>query len=388
MNPDLSLKFPAVADLARRARKRVPFFAWEYLASGTGAEQGLERNTAAFADVTMTPRFMQGEFEPVLETELFGRRYGAPFGIAPVGLSGLMWPGAELILAAAASRHRIPFSLSTVATETPEAVGALAKDMGWFQLYPPRDPGLRKTLLERAADAGFTTMLVTADVPAPSQRERQKRAEVSVPPRRTLRTYARAAMRPTWSLATLRHGLPRFRMLEDYASSKDMQQISSFMSEKFGGRLSWEYLEAVREEWPGEVLVKGILDVGDARECVARGMDGIVVSNHGARQFDGAPASISVLPEIAAAVGSDTTIVLDSGVRGGLDICRALALGADFVLLGRAFVFAVAALGERGGDHVIDLLRADLRSCMAQLGCASLDELPDRLHRTTSSHAR
>jgi L-lactate dehydrogenase (cytochrome) len=379
-NPDLLLRYPTIADLAARAKKRIPFFAWEYLASGTGAEHGVSRNLDAFANITMTPQFMRGEFEPNFATTLFGRQYSAPFGIAPVGLTGLMWPGAEWILAEAANRARIPFSLSTVATETPETVGARAGDMGWFQLYPPRDPAVRKDLLQRASAAGFTTLLVTADVPAASQRERQKRAEVSVPPRRTLKTYARAAMCPTWGLATLQHGLPSFRMLEPYADGNSMQQISGFVSKNFGGTLSWEYLQAVRQEWPGEILVKGVLDVHDARRAVAEGMDGIVVSNHGARQLDSAPASISVLPEIAAAVGDQTTIVLDSGVRGGLDICRALALGADFVLLGRPFIFAVAALGEQGGDHLIELLRADLHSCMANLGCETLAELASRIN--------
>ena len=379
VNQDLLQKYPSVADLEQLARKRIPFFAWEYLSSGTGSEHALQRNLDALATVTLTPQFMRGEFEPDLRTSLFGVDYNLPFGVAPVGLTGLMWPRAEIILAEAAGRHRIPFSLSTVATETPETIGPLANGMGWFQLYPPRDPEIRRDLLKRAADSGFTTVMVTADVPAPSQRERQRRAEVSVPPRRTLKTYWRAAIRPSWCLATLRHGEPRFRMLEKYSSTSDMAQASLFVSQKLGGTLDWDYLEAVREEWPGNLLVKGVLNVEEARECVRRGMDGIVVSNHGARQFDGAPASIEALPAIAAAVGKDTRIVFDSGVRGGLDVCRALALGADFVLLGRAFIFAVSALGNAGGEHAIELLRADLRSCMAQLGCESLDQLRERL---------
>ena len=170
-------------------------------------------------------------------------------------------------------------------------------------------------------------------------------------------------------------------MLEAYATDNSMKQVSLFVSKIFCGTLSWDYLQEVRKEWPGEILVKGVLDVEDAKRSVAEGMDGIVVSNHGARQLDAAPASITVLPEIAAAVGADTTIVLDSGVRGGLDICRAIALGADFVMLGRPFIFAVAALGERGGDHLIEVLRQDLHSCMSNLGCKTLADLPGRLRR-------
>ena len=224
-------RYPGIADLESAARKRIPFFAWEYLSSGTGREYALERNVEALQSIVLTPSFMKGEFEPELETEVFGKTYSLPFGMSPVGLTGLMWPGAERILARTAAKYRIPFSLSTVATETPETIGPLADGMGWFQLYPPRDPGLRRDLLQRAHDSGFTTLLVTADVPASSRRERQVRAEVSVPPRRTWRTYLRAAIRPSWSVATLRNGLPQFRVLEKYASSSDMQRISQFMNE-------------------------------------------------------------------------------------------------------------------------------------------------------------
>ncbi|MCB1744811.1 MAG: alpha-hydroxy-acid oxidizing protein [Gammaproteobacteria bacterium] len=374
-------RYPSIQYLERAARRRIPFFAWEYLASGTGIDRGVDRNIEALQSVQLTPRFMQGVFEPDLRTELFGRHYDAPFGIAPVGLTSLMWPGAERILARSAARYRIPFSLSTVATETPETIGPLADGMAWFQLYPPRNPEIRRDLLARAADAGFTTLLVTCDVPASSRRERQVHAEVAVPPRRTVKTYLRAAIRPSWSINTLQRGLPRFHTLEKYAPGSDLQQISAFMSQNFNGSLDWDYLRACREEWPGPVLVKGVLDVEDARRAVEIGLDGIVVSNHGARQFDGAPASIDVLPAIAAAVAGKTRIVFDSGVRGGLDICRALALGADFVLLGRAFIFAVAALGEHGGDHAIELLLADMQSNLSQLGCARLDQLPSRLTR-------
>ena len=381
VDPVLMQDYPAVADLAKRAHARIPFFAWEYLDSGTGAEYARDRNIEALQRYTFTPKFMRGEFQPQIETTLFGQTFAAPFGIAPVGLTGLMWPGAELILAKVAGQRRIPFSLSTVATETPESIGPLAGDMSWFQLYPPREPEMRKDLLKRAADSGFTTCLVTADVPGASMRERQKRAEVAVPPRQTIKTYVRAAIRPAWALATLQHGLPRFRMLEKYASVVDMQQASRFVSQKLGGTLSWDYLDEVRQEWPGNLVVKGIMDVDDARECVARGMDGIVVSNHGARQFDGARASIDALAEIAPVVGDDLTILFDSGVRGGLDICRALALGADFAMLGRAFIYSVAALGERGPGHLIDLLSEDMRSCMTNMGCSSLAELSERLDR-------
>lgn len=379
MNENLMNRYPAVAHLAHRARRRIPHFAWEYLDSGTTNDECVQLNRDAFAQVKLVPQFMKGEFTPDISTSLFGTSYAAPFGIAPVGLTGLMWPRAEQILARTAARYRIPFTLSTVATEAPETIGPLTEGRGWFQLYPPRNPEVRRDLLARARDAGFTALLVTADVPANSRRERQLRAGVRVPPKLTPLMLYRCAIRPRWTAAVLQTGTPRFRGLERYASTADMREVIRFVSQEFGGTLDWDYMQALRDEWHGPILIKGVLDIADAQQAVAAGLDGIVVSNHGGRQFDGAPASISVLPAIARAVDGRIKVLFDSGVRNGLDIARALALGADFVLLGRAFMLGVAALGQRGGDHVAEILRADLICNMSQLGCKKLDEIATRL---------
>lgn len=374
MNPDLQQRYPAISDLASRAKRRMPHFSWEYVDSGTGLGLCADRNIRALQEVMLMPRFMKGAGGADLSTELFGVQYSAPFGIAPIGLTGLMWPGIEIMLANTAAHYRIPYCLSTVATETPETIGAIANDMGWFQLYPPKDPALRQDLLKRAKDAGMTTLVVTADTPIQSRRERQVRAEVSVPPKRTLKTYWRAAMRPAWTAATLKHGLPRFRTMEKYVESKDIVKIGLYMNENMGP-IDWEYLKRTREEWNGPMLIKGILSPYDARQCLECGADGVVVSNHGGRQFDGAPAAIDALPAVAAEIGTDGVVVFDSGIRGGLDICRALSLGADFVLLGRAFVYGAAALGQRGCDHVVELLKADMTTNLTNLGCYDLGEL-------------
>ena len=378
MNNALMNRYPRIAELRQRARQRIPHFAWEYLDSGTGADQCMQRNEQALAAVTLEPQFMKGAFEPELATTLFDVRYSVPFGVSPVGLTALMWPHAERILARTAARHRLPFTLSTAATESPEVIGPLTEGMGWFQLYPPRDATIRRDLLLRARDTGFTTLLVTADVPVASRRERQIRAGVSVPPRITPIMLWRCLLRPAWSWATLRAGSPRFRGLEKYIDGNDMQDMLSFIGEGLGGTLDWEYLQAVRQEWDGPLVLKGVIDTAAAERAVSIGFDGIMVSNHGGRQFDGAPASITALPRIAAAVGKRTKILFDSGVRSGLDIARALALGADFVLLGRAFMYGVDALGRRGGDHVAQILQADLANNMTQLGCATLQELAQR----------
>ncbi|MCH9674284.1 MAG: alpha-hydroxy-acid oxidizing protein [Gammaproteobacteria bacterium] len=379
MDEALMSRFPAVSFLEARARRRIPHFAWEYLHSGTGSDACVARNRDALNDVALMPQFMKGELSPDIRTELFGVPYAAPFGVAPVGLTGLMWPRAEQILAEAAGRHQIPYGLSTVATEAPETIGPLTRGMGWFQLYPPRSAEIRQDLLARAKAAGFTTLLITVDVPTGSRRERQVRAGVSVPPKITPLSIFRAAIRPAWSVATLQTGLPRFRGLERYADSTDMAKMAEFVGSKLGGTLDWNYVQAVRDEWDGPIVLKGVLDANEARYAVDAGVDGIGVSNHGGRQFDGAPAAITALPAIVKAVGDRATIIFDSGVRTGLDVARAIALGADFVLCGRAFMFGVTALGPRGGEHVIEILKADLINNMAQIGCATLDELKERL---------
>ena len=371
-------RYPSIEDLRRRAKERIPYFAWEYIDSGTGADECVRRNRAALESITLVPQFMKGAFEPQLTTRLFNIDYAVPFGISPVGLTALMWPRAERILARAAAVYRFPYTLSTAATEAPETIDPLADGMGWFQLYPPRQADIRRDLIHRARDAGFTTMLVTADVPIASRRERQVRAGVVVPPKITPRMLYRCMVRPAWSIATLVAGSPRFRGLEKYINGSDMRDMLTFIGQELGGSLDWDYLDTVRQEWDGPLVLKGILTSAEAERAVALGFDGIMVSNHGGRQFDGAPAAIDALPAIAHAVGGRTKVLFDSGVRGGLDIARALALGADFILLGRAFMYGVAALGRRGGDHVADLLKADLINNMIQLGCTTTAELRER----------
>jgi len=356
MNPDIQQRFPAVSDLKARAKRRLPHFSWEYLDSGTGTEHCLSRNESALQEITLLPRLMKGAARASLDTELFGTTYKAPFGIAPVGLTGLMWPGVEKMLASTAARYDIPYCLSTVATETPETIGPIVDGRGWFQLYPPNDPEIRRDILSRIKQQGFTSLLITADTSAQSQRERQKRAGVSVPPKRNFKTYFSAAMCPAWSKATLQYGLPRFRTMEKYVDATDIAEIGAYMNANMG-LLDWQYLEETRKEWDGPMLVKGILSASDARQCIDCGADGVVVSNHGGRQFDGSPGAIDALPAIVNEVAGDGKVLFDSGVRGGLDICRALALGAD------------------GSDHVADLLLADMHSNLANMGCTELDTL-------------
>jgi len=368
-------RFPAISDLARHAKKRMPAFAWEYVDSGTGEEAAVSRNLKAMARYTLVPRFMKGEIDPDTSCTIFGQEMSAPFGIAPIGYTSVTWPGAEQILARAAGKNRIPHCLSTVASDTPENCGPLSGDYGWFQLYPPRQEEIRTDIIDRAKNAGYKALAVTCDVPWPSMRERQRRAGLSIPPKISPKILASILARPEWAIKTLKRGKPNFAVLEKYVQTQGPTTINEFVAQQLGGILDWEYLKKVRDQWEGPLMLKGVLSVEDAKEALKIGVDGIWVSNHGGRQLEAAPGSIDALYSIAKALKGKATILFDSGVRGGNDIARALALGADFVFAGRPFLYGVAAIGEKGGDHVYTLLRTDLVNTMHQLGTERLLDL-------------
>lgn len=375
---DPEVKYQTVDDLRRKARRRTPRFAWEYLDSGEGDERARDRNREHLQRVLLTPRFLKGELDPEVGTELFGVRYALPVGIAPMGLTGLMWPGADEALADTAARCRIPLAASTVNTADVAALGPRTDGMGWFQLYPPRDTDVRDDLLNRVRQAGFTVLVVTADVPARARRERQTRERVSMPPRITPRHVTQAALRPAWTLGLLRNGLPRFHTLERYVDRATLRQLAGFVGASLGGTLSWDYLAETCELWPGPVVVKGILHPDDAERCVDTGADAVVVSNHGGRQLDAAPAAIEALGPVVERIAGRVPVLFDGGIRSGLDIARALALGADFTFTGRSFMYGLCALGARGADFVVSMFEQQLTSVMHQLGCERLHELPDR----------
>ena len=375
---DPAVKYQTVDDLRRRARRRTPRFAWEYLDSGEGDERASARNVEYLQRVLLTPRFLKGELQPDISTELFDMRHSLPVGIAPMGLTGLMWPGADTALAGTAARCRIPYVASTVNTADVSDVGPLAGEMGWFQLYPPRDVSVREDLLGRVQQAGLRVLVVTADVPARARRERQTRQRVSMPPRITPRHVSQAALRPAWTLGLLRNGLPRFHTLEPYVDRATLRHLAGFVGASLGGSLSWDYLAETCELWPGPVVVKGILHPDDAERCFDTGADAVIVSNHGGRQLDAAPAAIEALGPIVERIGGRGPVLFDGGVRSGLDIARALALGADFVLSGRAFMYGLCALGAPGAEFVVSMFEQQLTSVLHQLGCEHLSELRDR----------
>lgn len=375
LNKDLEQRYPTVWDLQKKAQKRLPHFSWAYLETGTGDEQGLIRNQESMTNVTLIPRFLKGELKPDITTVLFGQEYASPFGMAPVGLTGLIWPNADQILARTAKKHKLPFCLSAMGSDTPETIGPLVGDMGWFQLYPPRDKEIRDDLLNRAKASGFKILVVTADAPVLSRRERMLRAGLKMPPAITPNFIFQLLTHPCWALATLLAGFPNLKTMVKYAGTTNMKKLAEFVDQDIGRTLSWEYLHEVRDQWDGPLVLKGILHPDDVNKAIQAGVDGVIVSNHGARQFNGAPAAIDVLPSIADQFRGKTAILFDSGVCSGLDILRAIALGADFVFLGRAFMYAVAALGDMGGDHVTNILIEDLKNNMVQLGTSTIEDV-------------
>jgi len=369
-------KYPALSDLRDRARRRIPKFVWEYLDSATGDERAKARNRAGFDALTMMPSILHGEFEPDLSVDFLGHKMPLPFGVAPVGMSGLMWPGTERALARAAARHGIPYTLSSVATVAPEDVGPVLGEHGWFQLYPPRDPEIRSDTLRRAQDAGFKALVLTVDVPVASRRERQTRSGLTNPPKLTPRLAWQVAMRPAWARATAEVGMPRMRMLDKYIDG-DQSNLPTTAHVGYLLRTSpdWDYVQWLRDSWQGPLLIKGVMNAADAPRLEAMGVDALWISNHAGRQFDGAPATIEVLPQVRAA--TKLPLIIDSGVENGLDILRARALGADLVMMGRAWHYAVAALGlEDGPDHLVRMFTADLKANMGQLGARDLRSLP------------
>ncbi|WP_210730468.1 alpha-hydroxy acid oxidase [Roseicyclus persicicus] len=376
---DLHSRYPALSDLKARARRRIPHFVWEYLDSATGAETVTTRNRAALDEVLFRPAALRGEVKADLSTTLLGRSYPAPFGIAPLGMSGLIWPEAERHLARHAARAGIPYTVSTVATRTPEDLKGDIGDQGWFQMYPPRDPGMRTDMLRRAREAGFHTLVLTVDVPAASRRERQTRGGLVQPPRLTPRLMAQVALCPAWALGIQATGMPRMRLMDSYADQKATGPLPSTAHVGYLLRAApdWDYVRALREEWDGPLILKGVMEAEVAARADAEGVDAIWVSNHAGRQFDGSPASLDGLRHVRGA--TRLPILFDSGIEGGLDVMRALALGASFVMMGRPWHFALGALGREGPAHWHDILVKDMASNMAQIGAQRLSDLPERL---------
>ena len=377
---EFNKQYPAVEDLRKEAQKKIPRFAFEYLDGGCNEDVNLKRNTDEIRTVQLKPHYLKTFNGSNLNTTLFGKTYAAPFGIAPLGLQGLMWPNAPEILAKAAYAHNIPFILSTVTTMNIERACELTEGNAWFQLYNPAAEEVRNDIIDRAAAAGCEVLVLLCDVPTFGYRPRDFKNGLALPPKMSLRNIIQILGRPRWALNTLRYGTPTFETLKPYTpEGLNLKQLGAFMDKTFSGRLDTERIKPIRDRWKGKLILKGVASEADTQTAIDLGFDGIIVSNHGGRQLDAGESSIAALQSIVAKYKHKITIMQDSGLRSGPDIARCLASGADFTFMGRAFMYGVAALGVQGGNHTISILKTQLQQNLEQLCCASITDLPNYL---------
>lgn len=366
-----------IDQLRHAAKCRLPSVAFDFMDGGAGRETALRGNAEAFAQMRLVPRVLAGNVTRDLTTDLLGRRYAMPIGVAPIGLAGFIWPGADKALARAAVAADIPYCLSTAGTAAIETIAGLAPKHAWFQLYVGRDEAITHDLIARAKAVDAPVLVVTVDVPAPGKRVRDLVNGFALPFRLTPRMALDMACHPSWALAMVQAGAPRFANLERYAGpDSGAGSLASLMAAQSSARLDWAALARIRNQWGGKLVVKGIVAPKDAERAVNEGVDGIIVSNHGGRQLDAAPVSIDALPLVRAAVGSQVAVLVDGGIRTGEDIAKAIVAGADFVFLGRAFLYGVAALGlDAGPRAVIDILRDEFDRALVMLGCHRVADL-------------
>lgn len=379
MKEYINPKYPDIDYLRARAKKRIPRFAFEYLDGGCNAGINLKQNTEDIREILLKPYYLREIKETSLKTELFGHTYDAPFGIAPIGLQGLMWPRASEILAKAAFDYNIPYLLSTVATASIEQIAEITEGNAWFQLYHPAEKELRNDLLKRAEESGISVLVVLADVPSFGYRSKEIRNGLAIPPKMTLENIAQILSHPNWAMQTLVAGQPTFKTLKKYIpKGMSLRHLGLFMNKTFDGRLDKDRLAEIRERWKGKLVLKGVASEEDAQKCVDLGLDGIIVSNHGGRQLDHGESAVSALQPISKAFGNKIKVMMDSGIRTGPDIASSIAAGADFTFLGRSFMYGVSALGKRGGNHTISILKRQLQQVLEQVCCEYVYELRER----------
>jgi L-lactate dehydrogenase (cytochrome) len=366
----------ASTDYRAAAKSKLPPFLFHYIDGGAYNEHTLRRNTADLADIALRQRILKNMSELSLETELFGEKLAMPVILAPVGLTGMYARRGEVQAARAAAKKGIPFTLSTVSVCPIEEVAPAIDRPMWFQLYVLKDRGFMRNALERAQAAGVKTLVFTVDMPVPGARYRDAHSGMSGP-NAAARRMLQAVTHPQWAWDVGLNGKPHdLGNVSAYRGKPTtLEDYIGWLGANFDPSISWKDLEWIREFWKGQMIIKGILDPEDAKDAVKFGADGIVVSNHGGRQLDGVLSTAHALPAIADAVKGDITILADSGIRTGLDVVRMIALGADSVLLGRAFVYALAAAGETGVINLLTLIEKEMRVAMTLTGAKSISEI-------------
>ncbi len=372
--------YPSMDDLRNKAKRRIPKFAFEYLDGGCNEDVSISRNTADIRQIQLQPRYLRNSGICSTKTKVLGMEFDAPFGIAPVGLQGLMWPNSPEILARAAFAHNIPFILSTVTTMNIERASELTEGNAWFQLYNPVEDRLRDDIINRAEASGCPVLVLLCDVPTFGYRPRDIRNGLALPPKMSLTNIMQILGKPTWALQTLRYGQPTFETLRPYTpEGLNLRQLGHFMDKTFSGRLNEERIKPIRDKWKGKLVLKGVASEQDTQDAIRMGFDGIIISNHGGRQLDAAQSTINSLLEINGKYGEQIEIMMDSGLRSGPDIARTMASGAKFTFMGRSFLYGCGALGKRGGDHTISMLKTQFKQVMDQLCCERVEDLSSHL---------
>ena len=380
MELNINSKYPSVKELRKRAKFKMPKFAFDYLDGGCNDDINLNKNRTDIQKIELMPNYLSDYDKSLMKTELFGHTYDAPFGIAPIGLQGLMWPNSPEILAKAAMEHNIPFILSTVTTSSIETIAEITEGKSWFQLYHPADEKIKNDLLDRAENAGISVLVILADVPTFGFRPRDIKNGLSMPPKINLNNIIEVIKNPEWTLKTLLYGKPAFKTMMPYIpKGLNLQKLGEFMDITFSGRLNEERIASIRSHWKGTLIIKGIVSEQDAEKAIRLGADGLIISNHGGRQLDAGQSSIVPMTNLAKKYKSKIKIMVDSGLQSGPDIARAMASGAEFTFMGRSFMYGVGALGNEGGNHTISLIKKELLQVMEQLGCEKTSDFKNHL---------
>ena len=373
-------KYPHTPDLKKKAKSRMPKFAFDYLEEGCMEDVGVRRNYRAIDDIQLRGNLLTPFDTCDLTVEVFGHRYAAPFGVAPVGLQGLMWPKTPEYLAKAAADKNIPFILSTVSSASLEKIAEISEGKAWFQLYNPTSDDIRSQLLTRIEEAAYPVLVVTVDVPTFGYRPRDIRNGLAMPPKMTLRNFIQMAISPRWLMETALAGQPEMQTLKPYMTMDGKtEELAAFMNRTVMGRVDAEGLKPIRDMWKGPLVLKGLITDDDVMSAIKLGADGVIISNHGGRQLDCSEAPVEPLQRLSLKYKGKIKFFMDSGVRSGSNVAGALASGAEMIFMGRPFVYGVGALGEKGAYHTINAFYRQLEQIMNQLRCKSVSDLPNHL---------
>ncbi len=377
--PEALRRAASIEDLRALARRKLPRMVFDYIDGAAGDESTARRNRAGFDAVALRPDILVNLSRRDTGVSLFGQRAALPLVVGPTGLNGAYWAQGDLCLARAAQAVGVPFVMSTAATVQLAQLSAVAGPMRWFQLYMLNDRGLAATLLDRIAAEGFSVLQLTVDTAVSARRNRDVRNGFTLPFRWTLRNFLDTARHPRWALQMLREGTPTLRLFAEIVGSVPRgSTITEVMQQQISCTMTWDDLAWLRDRWKGRLVLKGVADAGHVRRCLSAGVDGVVVSNHGGRQLDGAASTIEGLPAVVDAAAGRMTVLVDSGFRNGADIAKAIALGADAVQLGRPMLYGLAAGGQAGAEHALRLLGDEFDRFMALCGATNTAQLRGR----------